>query len=66
MIIKIRTESAFREMISEAKTVTEEVDVRTEFLASTRARPRKRFLNYEALDEPVTYIETYYKIKDPA
>lgn len=61
-LVKTRTESAFKEMISNAKTVAEEVDAEIEFPLATRPRPRKRFFNYEVVDEPISDPESNFKI----
>ena len=61
-LIETRTESAFRELISNAKTVAEEVDAAIEFPAPTRPRPRRRLFNYGAVDEPIADPETHFRV----
>ena len=59
---EFRNESAFGEFFNSAKTVPEEVGATAEFSAPARPRPRKRFYNYEAQDEPITDAETHFKV----
>ena len=57
-LIKTCTEFMFKELISNTKTVSEEIDAETDFPIPTRPYPRNRFFNYEAVDEPITDPES--------
>lgn len=63
-LTEIRSESAFREMVTTAKTVAEEVNAATVtvFPETTRPRARRRMFDYEAVDEPITDPETHFKV----
>ena len=71
-LIKTCTEFMFKELISNTKTVSEEIDAETVFPIPTRPHPRNRFFNYEAVDEPITDPESnctinfYYYLLDTA
>lgn len=58
-----RTDSAFEQLLSDAKLIAEELECETEFKETTRPRPRKRYFGYEAADEPILDPTNKFKVR---
>lgn len=59
---KYRTDSAFEQLLSDAKLIAEELECETEFKETARPRPRKRHFDYEAVDEPILDPTNKFKV----
>lgn len=59
---KYRTDSAFEQLLSDAKLIAEELECETEFKETARPRPRKRHFDYEAADEPILNPTNKFKV----